>query len=148
MSHRICHLDDATSSFLLENFLKHQMSSAHRRVKKCVSAFRKSSGKSKFNVSDTFPIRFRGADTMWNAKEKNDRVHTHFHSNCVCLNKQDSLRRVSEDGFTRKRTMLTFLLNWINVFHVFKLKCSPFRDKIPQLQLYQTTPTEVASSLT
>ena len=65
-------------------------------------------GKVAENRNLTFPIRFRRADTTWNAKEKNDRVHTHFRSNCVCLNTQDSLRRVSEDGFTRKRTMLTF----------------------------------------
>ena len=90
-------------------------------------------GKVVENQNLTFPIRFRRADTTWNAKEKNDRVRTHFRRNCVCLNIQDFLRRVSEDGFTQKRTMLTFLVTESMFSIFFKLKCSTFRDKIPQL---------------
>ena len=51
----------------------------------------------------------------------------------VCLNIQDFLRRVSEDGFTQKRTMLTFLVTESMFSIFFKFKYSPFRDKIPQL---------------
>ena len=88
-----------------------------------------------------FPLRFRKADTTWNAKQRNDSVQSDFRSNSVCLNTQYSLLRVSEDGLTRKSTMHTFFcflfvlfcifLFGINIFHFFNWNATLFEIRFP-----------------
>ena len=93
----------------------------HRRVKKGVSAFRKSSGKSKFNVSDPFP---QGG---YNVKREREKwpcsyafpqqlcllKHTGFFTSCF-------RRRIHPETYYAH-----VFSNWINVFHFFQIEMQP-----------------------
>ena len=61
-----------------------------------------------------------------NASEKNGRVHPHFCSNSVCLNIQDSLRRVSEDGLMRKFFYAYVFLEAESMFSIFSTEMQFF----------------------